>query len=328
MKQPDKQTIQDFYKRHDSFVLTTHEGPDPDGIGAEMVLAGVLKKLGKAARIINPAPIPERYAFMDPRGLFEIWDEAKHGELPEKSALIIVDTADEYHIGVIREIFPRFKETFVIDHHEPSKQSSLRGYIDTSSAATCELVMELVETLGVSLDKESASAAYAGIIYDSGSFAYSKTTERTFKAALALVRAGAVPYEAYRQVYESDSTGSLLLQKQVLSSLGIRAQGRVAVQVLRKEDLDFAGAKFEEAESLINIPLKSKNIVVSIMIKENAEGQIRCSLRSKGTVNVSNIAQQFSGGGHATAAGFRSDMNIEKTLEKVLEKVIPALDGS
>jgi phosphoesterase RecJ-like protein len=226
----------------------------------------------------------------------------------------------------MREIIPRFKDAFVIDHHEPSKLSAIRGYSDNSSAATCEMVLEMAEELGVSLDKESAAAAYAGISYDSGSFAYSKTTERTFKAALYLVRSGAIPYDVYSQVYESASTGSLLLQKQVLSSLGIRAQGRVAIMVLRKDDLDFTGAKFEDAESFINIPLKSRDIEVSIMIKENTDGLIRCSLRSKGKVNVSKIAQQFSGGGHATAAGFKSDMNIEKTLEKVLGKVITVLD--
>jgi len=321
-----QQLVQDFFNRHNSFVLTTHDIPDPDGLGAELVLARVLESLGKSMRIINSAAIPERFTFMDPHKRVEVWNEADHGALPEQSALIVLDTSDEYHTGVMREIIPRFKETFVIDHHEPSKLSPLRGYSDNSSAATCEMVLEMAEDLGVILDKESAVAAYAGISYDSGSFAYSKTTERTFKAALYLVRLGAAPYEVYSQVYESASTGALLLQKQVLSSLGIRAQGRVAIMILRKEDLEFTGAKFEDAEAFINIPLKSRDIVVSIMIKENTDGQIRCSLRSKGKVNVSKVAQQFSGGGHATAAGFKSNMNIEKTLEKVLEKVITALD--
>jgi phosphoesterase RecJ-like protein len=321
-----QQVVQDFFSRHSSFVLTTHAPPDPDGIGSELVLVKILESLGKTARVINSSAIPERFMFMDSQNRIEVWNEADHGGLPEQSALIVLDTSDEYHTGVMREIFPRFRETFIIDHHEPSKLSPLKGYSDNSSAATCEMVLEIAEELGVILDKESASAAYAGISYDSGSFAYVKTTERTFKAALYLVRSGAAPYDVYSQVYESASTGALLLQKQVLSSLGIRAQGRVAIMTLRKEDLDFTGAKFEDAESFINIPLKSRDIVVSVMVKENTDGLIRCSLRSKGKVNVSKVAQQFSGGGHATAAGFKSNTNIEKTTEKVLEKVITALD--
>jgi phosphoesterase RecJ-like protein len=62
------------------------------------------------------------------------------------------------------------------------------------------------------------------------------------------------------------------------------------------------------------------------MVKENLEGHIRCSLRSKGAVNVSKIAQQFGGGGHVTSAGFKSRVSIEETLKQVLETVEPLLE--
>jgi phosphoesterase RecJ-like protein len=121
--------------------------------------------------------------------------------------------------------------------------------------------------------------------------------------------------------------GSLLLQKDVLSTLELRNQGRVAVQILRKEDLEASGAFFEDAENFINVPLRSRDIEVSVFIKENREGQIRCSLRSKGKVNVSKIAQAFGGGGHVSAAGFKSKENIEATLSKTLEKIAGVLDN-
>ena len=99
----------------------------------------------------------------------------------------------------------------------------------------------------------------------------------------------------------------------------------MASMTLKQEDLAATGARFEDAESFINIPLKSREVLVSIMAKENEDGKIRCSLRSKGAVNVSKIARQFSGGGHAQAAGFRSDATLEETMEQVLEKVENAL---
>jgi phosphoesterase RecJ-like protein len=120
--------------------------------------------------------------------------------------------------------------------------------------------------------------------------------------------------------------GALLLQKQVLSTLEILCEGKVAVQVLRKKDLEASGANFEDAESFINIPLKSLDVVVSILVKENLEGKIRCSLRSKGQINVSKIAQSFGGGGHITAAGFKSSNSIEDTLKKVIETVEKSLE--
>jgi phosphoesterase RecJ-like protein len=325
-----RQKILDFIANNTSFTLTTHDGPDADGIGAEIAMAYILKKLRKKARVLNASAMPERFRFMDPQHMVEVWDPEKHGGVPKKSALIILDTSDEFHTGAIKDIIPQFQAVMVIDHHELNPHSALDGYIDPGAAATCEMMMDIAGALDIALDEETATALYAGLSYDSGSFAYSKTTVRTFKAARALVEAGADPYEIYGELNESASTASLLLQRQVLSTLILHCGGRAAVLIMRKEDLAATGARFEDAESFINSPLKSKAVLVSIMVKETDEGVIRCSLRSKGAdygsgVNVSKIAQQFSGGGHALAAGFLSDCSLEETLARVLRTVEEAL---
>ncbi|MDR1566767.1 MAG: bifunctional oligoribonuclease/PAP phosphatase NrnA [Treponema sp.] len=317
-----------FLNRHESLVLTTHEGADADGLGAEAVLACICRSLGKKIRIINTASVPERYVFMDPQGEMEVWDISLADSIPAESALAVLDTSDEYNIGQVKEFIPLAAEVFTIDHHEPNPLSSLKGYIDNTASSTCEIMVELAAAAGIALDTVSAQAAYAGISYDSGSFAYSKTTARTFRAVLSLVETGVIPYKVYRELHESASTGTLLLQKQVLSTLEIRNEGRVAVQILRKEDLTATGAYLEDADNIINIPLKSKDIEVSVLIKENHEGQVRCSLRSKGELNVSKIAQSFGGGGHVSAAGFKSKERIEETLTKVLDRITGVLNGA
>jgi phosphoesterase RecJ-like protein len=139
------------------------------------------------------------------------------------------------------------------------------------------------------------------------------------------VEAGAKPNEIYREMNESFSTGALLLQKKVFSSLEIHNQGRVAVQMFRKEDLETTGAQLEDADNSIHVPLRSREIEVSVLIKQNRKGQTLCSLRSKGNVNVSKIAQSLRGGGHVSAAGFKSPQGPEETLAIVLQKITEAL---
>jgi phosphoesterase RecJ-like protein len=322
-----RKTIADFIDKNARFVLATHDAPDADGIGAELVLALILEGLGKEASILNASAVPERFRFMDPLNKAGVWDSEQHGGLPGQSVLIILDTSDEFHTGAIKDIIPLFRETMVIDHHELNPHSTLRGYIDPGAAATCEMVVELAAHFNQTLDSATAMAAFAGLSYDSGSFAYSKTTARTFKAAQTLVEAGALPYEIHGALNESNSTASLLLQGRIVAGLTLHYGGRAAVMTLRREDLAATGALFEDAESFVNIPLKSKGVLVSILLKENEEGKIRCSLRSKGAVNVSKIAQWFSGGGHAQAAGFRSDATLEETMEQVLEKTREAFEA-
>ena len=317
--------VLEFLDRHSSLVITTHDHADADGLGAERVFSQIAESRGKKVRIVNSSPIPESFQFMDPDNTIETWDALKT-KLPKKAGFVILDTSDEYNIGKLKDYIPKAAEVFVIDHHELAPLSKLKGYIDSTSSSTCEMVIEVAQAAGIALTPDRARAAYAGIVYDSGFFAYSKTTSRTFRAALILVENGVKPYEVYRELNEKASTGSLLLQKTVFSTLEIHSHGKIAVQMLRKEDLEKCGANFEDAEHFINLPLKSKDIEVSILIKENREGQTRCSLRSKGTVNVSKIAQTLGGGGHVSAAGFKSTFGPEETLGIILEKVSKELD--
>jgi phosphoesterase RecJ-like protein len=313
-----------FIDRRQSFILTTHDPADADGLGAELVFARILRQRGKECRIINAGPVPRLFAFMDPANTVEQWDEARHGALPEQSALVLLDTADEYTIGCMRGIAGRAREAFVIDHHEPNPHAVLRGLVD-SAASTCELAVEIAASAGVELDEQTATAAYTGIVYDTGFFAYSKTGPRTFRAALKLVERGVVPYQVYRQLSENAAVGALLLQKRVLSTLEIHCRGTVASQLLRAEDLAATGARMEDADGFVNTPLKAREIAVSVLVKETPEGAARCSLRSRGTVNVSKIAQDFGGGGHVSAAGFRSELGPEATLAAALKKIEQAL---
>ena len=310
-----------FFDRHQSFILTTHDPADADGLGAELVFAAVLKKQGKTFRIINAAPVPALFRFMDTGGLVEQWDAEKHGSLSGQSALIILDTSDEYHIGCMKETLTQVQEVFAFDHHEPKPRAKLSGIIESSAASTSELAVELAAFAGVDLEPQTATAAYTGIVYDSGFFAYSKTSLRTFRAAVKTLEWGAVPNYVYRQLMENASSGTLLLQKRSFSTLELYNSGRIAVQILRKEDLAAAGAHFEDAETFVNMPLKSKEVEVSLLVKETPGGEVRCSLRSKGKVNVSKIAQNFGGGGHVTAAGFKSSLGLEETQKKLLEDV-------
>lgn len=315
------ESVISFINRHQSFVLTTHDYPDVDGLGAELILASILKKAGKNFRIINSSDVPVNLKFIEGSIKIEKYDREKHSECIEESAMMILDTSDQNYLGTIKEALKKTKEVFLFDHHEPKRKSKLSGFCDSTSVSTCELAVEFAVFMDVELDLHAASAAYAGIVYDSGFFAYPKTSVRTFKAAIKTLEWGAAPHYIYKQLMENSSYAAMLLQKQALLNMEFHAGKKIAVIILRREDYLLTGAEFEEAENIVNIPLKTKEVEVSLLIKENPEGDIRCSMRSKGFINVSKIAHDFGGGGHLNAAGFRSSESIEEVLKKVLSDV-------
>ena len=65
-----------------------------------------------------------------------------------------------------------------------------------------------------------------------------------------------------------------------------------------------AGLAFDLVEPIIDIVRKATEAEVAVVLKEDDEGRLRVSMRSKGAVDVSAAAMQLGGGGHRYAAGF------------------------
>lgn len=316
-----------FIEGHDFFILTTHDPPDADGLGAQMIIASILRERRKQYRIINASPVPQNYRFMDPYGLIEQWNDAKHWEMPEQSAMFMIDTADLHNTGHMREIICRAREVFVIDHHDHNSGFSFPGICDATAASASEIALEIAADMGVTLDQQTAFAAYIGIAYDTGFFSYPKTGPRTFKAALSLIELGVKPNEVHRYLRENASTAALMLQKKAFAGLQLLFGGKLALQILRLEDFTETGTLPEDADGLVNVPLRARDIVVSLLVKESEDGKIRCSLRSKGDIDVSLIARNLGGGGHVNAAGLKSDLGIDRTLELVLALISRQLEN-
>src|SRR5260370_38150938 len=57
--------------RPQRFLLTTHIRPDADGLGSQLALAEVLRRLGKEVRLVIASSWPPRYNFLDPERRIE-----------------------------------------------------------------------------------------------------------------------------------------------------------------------------------------------------------------------------------------------------------------
>jgi len=316
-----------FLKANDNFILATHDGPDADGLGAAYALALGLRSIGKTATPVVNEAVPPKFAFMDGQGIFRpLQGSTPFSFKPAEASYIVMDTHDRGFIGdPIESLIAGAPRLLMLDHHELREDALPFQCVDPTASSTCEIVYYLLLLLGAEISGDSAADIFAGIVYDSGSFIYPKTTGRTFACALDLVRKGVQPYEIHKKMFESASVGALILQKDVLATLELAAEDRIAIQSLSRKILIDSGADYEDAEDLINLPLRAGSVEVSVFFKENAEGRLRCSLRSKGAVNVAHIAQNFGGGGHKTASGFSCDRPLEQMKKAVVQNILEYL---
>ena len=310
-----------FFKDHDNYILTSHESPDADGLGAEYALAMGLSALGKRCRVINAEKYSNKYSFIDKKSIIKTLAESSLEEEDLSDAIVVlVDTNDIHFTGTMANLLvDHVGRIFIFDHHEALVTPSTESCSITSASSTCEMAYQVLIKMGAPITEDMAMALLAGIVYDTGSFAWAKTSTETFAAALELTRRGASPAAIHTALYESSSISVLLLRKEVLSTLELHHNDTIAIQTMTKKILAETGSAYEDGEDLINIPLMGKSVQVSMLFKENPEGILRCSMRAKGVVNVAHIAQSFGGGGHRLASGFKSPYPLETIKAKVLE---------
>ena len=145
------------------------------------------------------------------------------------------------------------------------------------------------------------------------------TNEHTFTVARELVLAGADPALCARQIYFGHSTAKMRLLGAALSNL--HRDGPLAWIWVTQEQMQRFGAREEDCEGLVNYALSMADVQVAIFFRELPDRRYRISLRSKGSVNVSTVAEYFGGGGHKCASGCSLDGPLAVAVSQVVERL-------
>ena len=244
------QTAIDFLTRTRQFIITAHETPDGDAIGSECAMLRALRSLGKQAVILNADPTPRKFAYLDADKMVGVLEH--EDQLPPDIAeysLLMLDTNDINNIGQVEKlVLPRVRDYFIIDHHEQEEDISTGNFIQKSASSTSEIIYRLLKVMNVTIDYPAALALFTGIVYDTGSFIYPKTTALTFEIARDLVSLGVEPNYVYSKIYESNSISALVLQSRVLSTLELEFDNHVSILTMRRDMIIDSGANYEEAD--------------------------------------------------------------------------------
>ena len=315
--------LENFLSKYTKIIISTHESPDGDGLGAEIAFNELLRKLDKDTLIINSDPVPDIFQFIDIEN--EINTLRTSTIVPDglkDYALIVLDTNDDDNIGSLFPIIKdQIKDIFIIDHHEGEKDKIERNFIKVESSSVCEIIYSIIQYFEKDISLKSAQALFAGIVYDTGSFRYPKTTSETFKIAAHLVEIGANPFKIFEYIYESNTLSSFELKNHILSTIEILNNGQLIAMKLTPKMLKKTGGSFTEGESAINLPLTVRGVLASILVKQDFNGLIKVSMRTKGDYNVADIAIENGGGGHKNAAGYKSKDSFDKTYKNAIKNM-------
>jgi bifunctional oligoribonuclease and PAP phosphatase NrnA len=293
------------------FAITSHVRPDGDSLGSSLGLYWLLHALGKEPEVImrDHAPLPyQRLPGADRVRVTPRVDKPY-------DAVFVIECSDITRPGLL----DLEKQLVVnIDHHSTTALFGTINWIDSTASAVGEMIYNLCKAIGVRVTREIAECVYTALLTDTGSFHYSNTTERTFKIASELVRAGVKPAKISQSVFSSYSWSKIELLGQVLSTAQKDATGRIAWLHQTLEMQNRVGATDDDGDGIVNYPLSVGNIEAVAFFKECSPDVYRVSLRSKGDINVARIAERFGGGGHRNAAGCTIKGTLDETSNTVL----------
>jgi phosphoesterase RecJ-like protein len=206
-----------------------------------------------------------------------------------------------------------------IDHHATSKPFADVNWIDPSACAVAEMVYRIALAAQVKITPEMATCLYAAVLTDTGAFCYSPTNACTFELAKTLVEHGADPARIAQNIYFANPTSKMRLLGAALTNL--HREGPLAWMAVTRNDMDRSGALEEDCEGLVNYALGIAGVEVAAFFREAADGRVRVSIRSKGAVNVADMAEKFGGGGHACASGFSVAGTLPAAEARVLSEL-------
>ena len=315
--------IKQEISRSRKILLTTHQNPDGDGLGSEIALAGYLRDVGKHPLIVNPDGTPERYRFLDPEGETKVFDEQTGPPLIREAELIFM--LDNSSLNRLGRMEAHIREATAIrvciDHHSTTDGFWTINLIDDTACATGEMIYDLVAALGGSPDLKAATAIYTALVTDTGHFRFSKTSPRSHRIAAELLRIGVDPARVYQEVFERNSESFIRLVGLALVGTRLEAEGRVAWIALNRQQILQCGAEEADTSEIVNHLFTIQGVRVALLFKELPDGRIKVSFRSKGDIDIHEVATRYDGGGHRNASGAILAGPLEAAVGKVVADV-------
>jgi phosphoesterase RecJ-like protein len=305
-----------------SALMLGHVHPDGDVLGTLLGLGLAMEAAGWSVTYAGPDPVPDVLDFIPGRDRWQVWRTA-----PRRfDTVVLTDCPNDGRTeGLLAAVRGPGSRVLNIDHHPDNRRYGTINWIDSSAAATGEMIHDLITALGWPIGPEVALGLYTAVHTDTGSFRYSNTTPRTFRIAAALTAAGAEPALVTDRLYQRRPKDALPTLGRLLERVEVSDDGQVATLTVPE---GMASEAFMAAEDLVTYPRSIAGVRVAVLLRAEPDGKVKASLRGKGDVPVNRIAHRFGGGGHENAAGCTLPGPLPAARDALLAAVRQALDGA
>lgn len=314
-------TIWQQISHHHSIAIFRHVNPDPDAYGSQFALAKMIKDNFPEKQIYCYGESVDRLAYL--YADCQIFYQQLPTELPAQTLIITVDTANQERIdtGDLTGVQVDIK----IDHHPGVDAYANMEYVNQNTPATCAILLDYFLHLqktqeNIIITTSVYEKLYAGIVGDTGNFAYGTGLNQTFFANVGVIFEHIDTKKSLARFFQK--TLAEVKFKGYLATC-IEIDAALATVSFTSDTVENYGVSIDFATSLVNIMSEIEHVEIwASFCEDKTNHVIRCSLRSR-YLDISKLAQTFGGGGHPNASGVRVKTwaevaKIKEALKKLL----------
>jgi phosphoesterase RecJ-like protein len=325
----DIQAVQELLATPKKIAIIPHRGPDGDAMGSTLALYHFLLKNNHQPVVMAPNEFPDFLAWLPGSEKVEVYEKEREkctAILNDAELVFTLDFNALHRTGEMETVLKTLTVPFImIDHHQKPDDYAAVMYSDTQFGSTCEMIYNFITYLGQkpSIDKTIATCIYTGILTDSGSFRFPKTTGNTHRIVADLIDLGVENTVIPTLLFDNSSYNRLQLLGRALQNMQLIPEKQTSYITLTQAELNEFHFVKGDTEGIVNYGLSIKGIVFSAIFIENQEEKIiKISFRSQGDFDVNEFARNhFNGGGHINAAGGKSEESLSATVAKFEELV-------
>ncbi len=300
-------------------VVLTHVGPDGDALGSMTAVGQVMKRLGKELTMVIDDKLPERFSYLP------LFDEVRDS-VPQDvdfDLLIAVDCGDEMRMGDAYGAVSSRPFVVNIDHHITNNNFGRVNLVPSSVASTCEVLYALLTHLGYTIDEPLAISLLTGIVTDTLCFRTANTSPQTLQIASALIEAGAELTPIVSRALIVKPYNTIKRWREGLSNMKLEAG--VAWSAISRNARTKAGYDGGNSAGLASMLSDIEEAACAAVLIELDDGRISLSLRSRPPFDVSVVAVELGGVGHALESGAALDMPLEEATNEVVSRLKAAV---
>lgn len=307
-----------------------HINPDGDDLGSQLALSEYLDNLTHTNSnnelipidyvVISEEDVPDSLSFLPNCSRIK---NMNHHEILgnyEFDLIIVVDSGDLDRIGKVKEIISSNSFIINIDHHMANTLFGDQNVVLPQACSVGEILYYFFMTNNIEITTNIAIDLYVSISTDTGSFRYDQMHSSVHIIISDLLDHGVIPSDINFYLTQNKPKTFINLLSLAISRIEYYSDDQIAITYLTHDDFIKIGDN--NTDGLIEYFGMVNTVSVYVFMKEKVKGEYSASLRSKFDVNVAEVAQNFSGGGHKRAAGCKTSSLTFDEFKTKLVKLI------